>query len=364
MTNRDPARRCMPVLEWPRRDRKAWDAALLHGSVLDERGLAAHWRPETKRSIAAAYGRFLTFLARNGWLDPGLGPADRITPDRLRAYLTDLSQTVAPVTFAGRIRNLEQALRVMVPGKQFPYLGLARRRLKARARPIRNKRHKVVSADRLIGLGLDLMHRAETGSFLNREPWRAALYRDGLTILLLAFRPLRISNLVGMRTNLDLVKSGDHYRLAIDREVTKNHRPYERELNSFLTPYIDRYLEHYRPRLLGAKQTDRVWISWRGVSMSANSAYGRIVRHTCKAFGHAINPHLFRDCAITTLANDDPERVWIGMPLLHHSDPRIAEKHYNQALENDAVRQYQKFLGKHRRTMKTPRRRTRKLETV
>jgi integrase len=59
--------------------------------------------------------------------------------------------------------------------------------------------------------------------------------------------------------------------------------------------------------------------------------YREICRFTKRAFGQPINPHLFRDCAVSTVATDDPEHIGIAAPLLGHRDPRTTEKHYVQA---------------------------------
>jgi integrase len=346
----DPRRRCMPLAAWPARDREAWTAAIDDRNILSGRGPAAHWRPETRRSVISAYGRFLTFLERSGWLDREAGPDARLTPDRLRAYLTELTETIAPVTVSSRITGLAEAFRVMAPGTTYPYLDLARRRLKARARTVRNKRARIVPTQRLADLGLELIDRAETGAF-DREVWRACTYRDGVTILLLACRPIRRSNLAAMVLDKHLIKTGDTYRISFDGEMTKNHRPYERPLDAALTPFIDRYLDHYRPILLGSSESNHVWISWRGIPMSDDCLYGRIVEHTRTAFGHAVSPHLFRDSAMTTLGEQDPENVWLGMALLHHTDPRIAEKHYDHALAALAVQEFQEAIRQQRRRM-------------
>jgi len=340
----------MPLAEWPALDRGAWAAVVEDAGMLDDPGLAAHWRPETRRSVIRAYGRYLTFLDRNDWLDREAGPPARLTPDRLRAYVAELSDQVAPVTLSGRITGLAEALRVMAPGTTYPYLNLARRRLKARARPSRKKQLRLVSTESLISLGFNLMARAETEAF-PRELWQACTYRDGLIIVILALRPIRRSNLAAMRLGVNLIGAGDAYRLAFGPESTKNHRSYARLLDPRLTPYIQRYLTHYRPLLLGAWESDHVWISWRSKPMVECSLYGNIMRHTKAAFGCALSPHLFRDAAMTSLAEQNPEHVWLGMSLLHHADPRIAERHYNQALDATAVGRYQSVIRNDRRTI-------------
>ena len=343
----------MPVAEWPEMDRSAWAAAVQKGDLLDGQGPAAHWRPKTQRTVVAAYGRYLTFLDRNGWLDRDAGPEERLTPDRLRAYLAELADTVASVTMWGRITNLSEALRVMVPGTKYRHLNNARRRLKARALPSRNKRERIVPARDLVELGISLMGRVEKekNTFAGSKRRHASVYRDGLMILMLISRPLRRDNFAALRLGTEFVKRDDRYFLAIPDTETKNHRPYERSLDPALTPLIDRYIQHYRPILLASVETDRFWISSISLPMSGGAVCHRLREVTNRAFGRPISPHFFRDIAMTTLGAENPELVWLGMSLLHHSDPRIAEKHYNQALESNAVRQYQSFMTKSRRKM-------------
>ena len=348
----------MPLLEWPKEDRAAWEAATQMRHLLDNPGLAAHWRPETKRSIIAAYGRYLTFLNRNGWLDRADGPEARLTEDWLRAYHAELQGQIASVTLASRFRGLAEALRVMTRGAHVPpYLNRARYRLKARARASRNKRSRLVPMQQLFQLGLDLMEKAETGAF-ERELWRASTYRDGIVIVILAMRTIRRSNLAGMRLGTNLIKIGDCYHLSFEGTETKNHRDYELPLHASLTPYIERYLAHYRPILLGSREDDHVWISWRNIPMSDASLYGKIIQHTAAAFGRSLSPHLFRDAAVTSLGEEDPELVWLSMSLLHHSDPRIAQKHYDHARDSVAVRQHQGVVLGQRRKMRLAARRS------
>jgi hypothetical protein len=136
----DPSRRCLKPPDWPAADGAAWEAAMTSGGLLDEAGLAAHWRGATRKSVQDAYGRWLTFLKRSGELDPDATPGERLTADRLRAFVAELQATVAPMTVRNRIRDLAEALRVMAPEADLSYLRRARARLKARARPVRYKR--------------------------------------------------------------------------------------------------------------------------------------------------------------------------------------------------------------------------------
>ncbi|MEQ9190987.1 MAG: hypothetical protein RLQ25_10875 [Alphaproteobacteria bacterium] len=330
--------------------------AVTGSGVLDGGGLAAHWKPNSRRAVINGYGRYLTFLDRQGWLDQEAGPDQRLCDGWLRLYIDELQKTVAPITAAGRIRNLVEALRVMVPGKDYPSLRRARQRLKSRARPIRNKKARMVPAEDLFVLGLRLMDEADTQPF-PRQVWRSCTYRDGLCIVILACRGIRRANLAGMRLGQHLVKSGDQFMISFDESETKNHDPYQTTLDSCLSPLIERYLEIYQPILLNGHDNDHVWISSRGIPMSPESLYGKVVKHTKEAFGHALSPHLFRDAIVTSLGEKNPEHAWLSMYILHHQTPRTARKNYDHAKEFHAVNDFQAtVLAMRQAAIKRPRR--------
>ena len=85
---------------------------------------------------------------------------------------------------------------------------------------------------------------------------------------------------------------------------------------------------------------DALWVSTDGSPMTEMAIYDRIRAHTGRAFGAAINPHLFRDAAATTLAIADPAHVRVATPLLGHRIFRTTERHYQHAQSLDAHRAY------------------------
>jgi integrase/recombinase XerD len=348
---KDPLRRCKKFNDWPRKDRAAWKRALAPGGLLEETGLAAGWRDLTQKTVLAAYGRWLTFLAGKGWLDPKQSPGERLTPDRLRAYVAELETLVAPFTVRNRIRDLNEALRVMAPDKNFAFLRRAYARLKARAHPKKSKRPQMRSSQELVALGLNLITRAEHGK-VARPLWRAALYRDGLMIVMLACRPLRRTNLASLRIGQNLVRQDDEYIVRFEGSVMKNHRDFEQPLSAALTPLVDRYIDHYRQQLLGKSLDDHLWISWRGEPLAETGVYEVVTKRTRAAFGTAIPPHRFRDCAVTSLGELDPKLLALAPSLLHHSDVRTAEKHYDHARDNHAVTQWQRNVQAMRKAAK------------
>jgi hypothetical protein len=65
--------------------------------------------------------------------------------------------------------------------------------------------------------------------------------------------------------------------------------------------------------------------------LSRQQIYHCIVMRTRDGFGRPVNPHLFRDCAATSIAIEDPRHIGIAWRLLGHRTPRTTEEYYNQA---------------------------------
>jgi integrase/recombinase XerD len=339
----DPRRRCMPFDEWPPADQNAWTQATKLGDPFEGSGLAAHWREGTKRKIVSAYGRWLTFLLQRGLLDGHAPPGARMNIGHLRAYVDELRAQVSPVTLAGRITDLLEAFRVMVPTQTMPYLRRAQQLLSARASPSRDKRQKYIHPSLVFERTLKLLDRIERES-CQREVWRAGRFRDGLFIAILCSRAPRLRNLGGMKIGQHLVRAGDRYLMRFKETETKGKRPMEQTLPSTLTRYVDRYLDHHRPMLLRARTSDRIWISNHGTDMAEMSIYFRVREVTKREFGVARNPHSFRDGVPTSLAIDDPKHVGAASAILGHSDPRTTERHYNLAKSMEAVRSHQENI--------------------
>ena len=137
-------------------------------------------------------------------------------------------------------------------------------------------------------------------------------------------------------------------------EETKQKRPLEFPFPSSLETALEHYLACYRP-ILAAGGAHRgsagqaLWISQDGGVFTAAGMGQAIKRLTKAAFGAAINPHLFRDCAATTIAIHDPGHVQIIAAILGHASGVTSERHYNQAGSLEAGRQYHTVLTETRR---------------
>jgi integrase/recombinase XerD len=93
-----------------------------------------------------------------------------------------------------------------------------------------------------------------------------------------------------------------------------------------------------------------LWLSKTGSPMSREAIYHCITVRTREALGRSISPQLFRDCAATSVAIEDPRHIGIAWRLLGHHTPSTTEKYYNQASSIEASRLLQNVLLSLRRS--------------
>ena len=325
-------RRATRLEEWPEVDRLLWEKAITDADPLFEPGGASRWRPKTLRSVVTRYGLWLAWLVEMGLLDQTALPSARATREHLADYIQYLRLCgIAPITISGRIRDLREAVRVMEPDADLTVITDLLAHLHSMAEPSRNKRLRVVSSGLLYEAAMREMKRLHR-RYQNAATRRVAgTLRDALLIAFLALRPIRLENLSAIELGRHLMKIGDRYWCRFVGIETKEKAPLEFALPECLTPWMDLYLGVYRPLLLRKRTTEYLWISIRSTPMVDNSIYCRVTECTKRLLGRPINPHLFRDCAATTVAELAPEHIGIISRILGHSNLATAERHYNQA---------------------------------
>ncbi len=340
-------RRCRPLDQWPQWDRSQWQSALQAGDPLEQGGCRAERSPFSNRAMVKGYGRWLAWLDARGLLDAQVAPGDRITPDRVRAYVGHLEAENASGTVIARIIELRVTAAIMDPGRDWSWIYRFASSMRVRHKPARPKRHRLVHIERLLNLGLDLMEKANNETTTLR---RYKTYRDGLMIGLLASRQLRLRNLAGLTLGRTLVQRGDGWWIQIPATEIKTKDPIEEPWPEMLVPHLQTYLADHRAGIAALRaprtgaSSDALWLSMRGPPMTDNGIYDCVVARTSEGLGQSINPHLFRDCAVTSLAIDDPANIGIASCLLGHRTGSTAERYYNQACSVEASRRMQECL--------------------
>jgi integrase len=170
-------------------------------------------------------------------------------------------------------------------------------------------------------------------------------------IALLGYCPIRRKNLTALEVGRSFVKNRGKWWIVLSASETKEKRADQRRVDEVLTPFIERYLSHYR-RVL-ARSIDRgsaLWLSARrGTPITAAHVTDLINAVTLSTVGVAVSPHLFRTAAASTAAIYGGENPYLGSALLHHTDPNLVNEHYNRATCLSAaasfrqvIRQYEK----------------------
>jgi len=328
--------------DWPTADREAWERACVVGRRLRPGGAAARMRQSTQTSLVRAYGYLLEYCQRNGSFDEKTQPAGHVTSDIIDAFVRELHGRVGSVTRATYIYRIRRMARILAPGRNLVWLQEIEADLRYEARP-RPKYHRIVSSERLLTLGLELISRGEASNHLT-DLTRARLVRDGLMIALLSLCPIRLRNLAELRVGHQLRRIGDAWWIILKAAETKTGRPDERPVPGIVAAHIDGWLKHWRPLFL--KPADAFWASTKGGPL-AYTYVGQIITETTRReLGVAVNPHLFRDCAVYTVATAAGDRMGIASALLQHTDPRTTEKYYNKGATIGAVRRYQQILDR------------------
>ena len=334
-----------PVAWWPAPDRETWLAARQGKGPEGLDNPAVYWGERTLKKNTDGYGRYVSWLARNGVLSDAEPLAARITPQRVADYVAALKATLAPVSVAMTIGALSSSAKALAPTRDWSWLSLRYSRLKMKAKPSREKRHAVQHSFDLYRFGKQLMDTADAAPGERIMP--ALRYQAGLIIALLAARPLRIRNFQALTVGKSLRWDGRRYWLTFSGEETKTGGPIDEPLPDDLVPYLEAFLKVRRPVLLrqaskfGNDPTHcRLWVDRAGKAMREGGLRDFIERYTGKEFGTALWPHLFRDCLLTSVAIDQPDLMTVSATLLGHSSPATGEKHYNQSRMIDAGRRY------------------------
>ena len=271
------ARLSLPFADWPPADQALWRAAVADGDILDGAGPCADWAPTTRNNARKAYGYWLRWLDENGGIDADVAPVDRLTPKRIAAYISSLEARVAASTVFAYILDLLRYVKRVAPDRDWAWLIAIKNRLWARASPAKDKTLRIRPAADLFALGIELMRTA--AGITNRYNRLAAeiQFRDGLVIALLAARPIRLKTLTALEIGRHLVRIDGVYWLRLESHEVKN------------------------------------------------------AMHIEAAFSVAISPHLFRDCAATSVAIEDPEHVRIAAAILGHHSLATTQRYYDQS---------------------------------
>ena len=355
----------LPLAEWPAADRTAYERACIPGSPFDEGGYAARWRPPTHHALIGAYAHWLGYLLAQGVILQSEAPPDRVTPERLEAYARFLRERCASMTVASYLGQLHMMLRDVWPEERWQWVIKLQARYHRLAEPSRNKAARIVPQRDLLQLGCDLMCQADdmplSAEMRARPGHPSLLFRDGLLIALLAMRPLRQRNMLGLQIGHSLRREGEGWMIRIPATESKTHTALNMAFPKVLLSALHTYLTAHRPLLLAMRGPMRsarpmqsagfhLWVTRCGTAMSAGSLQKGLERHTTSRFGHHVNVHLFRDCLASSLADEDPMLVQLAREMLGHRTFQTTATNYISANQRRALRRCQTEVIRRRKS--------------
>jgi site-specific recombinase XerD len=328
--------RALRVTDWPALDRQAWSHALPENEgTLAEGNGAANWRQSTRELHSRCYGIWLSWLRSEGLLIEEERPEQRVTKARLAAYLqAERALGNGARTLLNHAVGLRHMFEVLAPNEDWKWMLPMIGKLRSAVKPVKNH-SDLPSIRELFELGMAIMCRVpdlDNGSPKQHAIW----FRNGLAIALLAARPLmRRNNLATIEIDRNLVAEGSDYRLHFSADKMKGRIKRGGPVPSVLTPFIERYIQIYRPRLLQGKPDEHniLFISALGNPITPHNLSDEIGKTIASLLGRRVTTHPFRHAAASSISKEDPDHVGIIPSVLGHSGYRVSEEFYILAEE-------------------------------
>jgi len=205
----------------------------------------------------------------------------------------------------------------------------------------KSKFDRLVYNQVLLEAGMTLM--AEADSSTRRSALaRARQFRNGLMVAVLAVHVIRLKNFAALEIGRSFRKIDNIWWIILSATETKEKRADERLIDECLMRWIERYLNIHRPVLAGTDDPPAaLWLSSNDGRAVSYSGVARVISQTTLAtVGIDVSPHLFRTAGASTAAVYARGNPHLASALLHHTDPRVTEAHYNRASSQSAVQAY------------------------
>jgi integrase len=334
----------LPWGQLPMADIEAFAKAYEPGDIFeDTAGPGAHLAEGTRKMIQTAYRRWLGFLADHYPDDLLKPPADRITTDRVRAFIEHLSVEIRATSVANAVDNLCYAARLIAPGRDWQWLRALKSRLCARAQP-EDRFDRLVPPWQTLDLGMQLMDQALTLPSARKQ--RDLQYRDGLLLALLSLWLIRRRSIAVLTVSRHLEFDAGGVNILLYPQDTKAKRAENFRVPGPLLPYLLHYLKEIRPRLLGCSNHDGLWASYRGRPLIAGRIYDIVRARVSAKFGKTMGLHDFRRAGATFIAMDAPNQIGLIPGMLQHVSPDIGQRIYNLSRSVQASQRYAAHLAR------------------
>jgi integrase len=337
--------RAMPLPDWPRQDREAWQAAISRGdSLLDEAGPAAHLREVSQSNRAATWGKLLNFLELAGELDGAATPASRATQDSIRRWIAFLSRHQRASTVKRMLDELAMTAGAMMPKQDWSWI--RRHNARPSARAVRLSRKPIETFDPRL-LNQRLLERLAVLQDGPRGVLEAVEVRDLTMVRLGLYTSLRCANLTTLRLGQQIHDRDGQFMIYLDATETKTNTPMDVIVEPAVVPTLRVYIDEWRPILLrGQVMEAALWVTLHGNPTIPSTGRSIFPRVTQALIGRACNPHLTRHTMATEMLINDPTAVRTAGASLGHANSRSVNEVYDRSGSAGAHLYWKKLLAK------------------
>jgi integrase len=292
-------------------------------------------RPATRDGRLAALGSYIGFLVRVCQEDLAVMEMDAIWErERIKRFAAFLLERQGGQVTQGIQATLKEVGRMAhqlygVPKERFDRL------LNPRQVVVPSKRGRVPTLDEYHALVEQIGRAMDDPANTRLKIQRNVLGRLQIMLLVLGDVPLRVGTLCTLRLEQNLYKppGGRQWWLQCGADEVKGKRPFQCALSSYIVPYIDRYLEHMRPNIIGDNSSDFVFPTRSGAAMSPTyferilQLWDRRLRGT--PYGQTFSPHRVRDMVSHTCTAYMPQKgALVAATLLQHAHIKTLDRYY------------------------------------
>jgi integrase len=312
---------------------------------LDPAGPAHHLSARTRQARIECWGNYLALLESRGWLDPAEAVADRLTFDRLGEYIRFHRDRGAGANGLRRmVLEISLAIGAMVPEQAWGWVRRHPDRPSHAEAAASKKPIKPFDAAVLVDRAMSL---CDKGDRAPASHLAARQYRDGLLLALATYIAPRVSNLADIEIGRHLVEHETGFQLRFDAQETKTGVVLDTVIPQSMLPFLRRYLEVHRPRLLsGRDDHGQLWVGAGGRPLAKSAFYGLFMRRSQELCGRRIHPHLVRHAMATELLTEDPRAVRTAAAALTHKGVKSITAHYNHSGRSGAQSEWLRVWDK------------------
>jgi integrase len=243
------------------------------------------------------------------------------------------------------VAHLYGAARLFAPAADWRWLASLKARFAGRIDP-EDRFDRLVPPWQTLDLGIEMME--EAARLPSAAKRRQLYYRDGLIIAVISAWPIRRRSIAALTVTRHIEFDAAGINILLHPEDTKSKRAESFRVPEKLLPYLLRYLNEIRPRLLGGRHHDGLWASYKGCPLTAGRIYDTVRERIIAKFGKAMGLHDFRRAAATFIATDAPEKIGLIPGVLQHTSLDVGEQHYILARSVEASRRFAAYLSRTR----------------